>query len=352
MQAVDLQGAPLDATFERYMEECVQCRGCEAACPSSVQFGHLMEGARAALDEHRRPTRPWSRRAAEWLGYRLVLPRHWLLVALSWLLALAQRVRLVPARLPVPQISLRSLARPLRARAPAESADAFLFPGCVMDAWQRETHRAALRVMEAAGAHPALPARGADCCGALHTHAGRVDDARQLARRVIASMAGDAPIVVDSAGCGAAMKDYGHLLGTPEAAAFARRVQDFSEWLESRGPLPVRSTGRTVVVQDPCHLRHVQKAAGAVRVVLAPAYVTVDTDDDGLCCGAGGAYNALQPELAADIRNRKVTAIRRAAGGRADPLVVSANPGCAMHLAAAGLDVRHPADLLVEALDG
>ncbi|MFL6243771.1 MAG: (Fe-S)-binding protein [Acidimicrobiia bacterium] len=352
MQAVDLHGAPLDATFERYMEECVQCRGCEAACPSSVPFGHLMEGARAALDEHRRPTRPWTRRAAEWLGYRLVLPRHWLLVALSWLLALAQRVRLVPARLPVPRISLRSLARPLRASAPAASADAFLFPGCVMDAWQRETHRAALRVMGVAGAHPALPGRGADCCGALHAHAGRVDEARQLARRVMASMPGAAPIVVDSAGCGAAMKDYGHLLGTPKAAAFAGRVQDFSEWVESQGPLPVRSTGRTVVVQDPCHLRHVQKAAGAVRVVLAPAYVTVDTDDDGLCCGAGGAYNALQPELAADIRDRKVAAIRHAAGGGADPLVASANPGCAMHLAAAGLDVRHPADLLVEALDG
>jgi glycolate oxidase iron-sulfur subunit len=85
--------------------------------------------------------------------------------------------------------------------------------------------------------------------------------------------------------------------------------------------------------------------------VLAPAYVTVDTDDDGLCCGAGGAYNALQPELAGDIRDRKVAAIRRATGGRADPLVASANPGCAMHLAAAGLDVRHPADLLAEALD-
>jgi glycolate oxidase iron-sulfur subunit len=352
MQAVDLHDAPLDATFERYMEECVQCRGCEAACPSSVPFGHLMEGARAALDEHRRPTRPWARRAAEWLGYRLVLPRHWLLVAVSWLLAVAQRIRLVPARLPVPRISLRSLARPLRAREPAGSADAFLFPGCVMDAWQRDTHRAVLRVMEAAGAHPALPGRGADCCGALHTHAGRVDEARRLARRVIASMPGDAPVVVDSAGCGAAMKDYGHLLGTPEAAAFAGRVQDFSEWLESQGSLAVRATGRTVVVQDPCHLRHVQKAAGAVRVVLAPAYDTVDTDDDGLCCGAGGAYNALQPDLAADIRDRKVAAIRRAAGGRADALVASANPGCAMQLAAAGLDVRHPADLLAEALDG
>ena len=85
--------------------------------------------------------------------------------------------------------------------------------------------------------------------------------------------------------------------------------------------------------------------------MLAPAYVTVETDDDGLCCGAGGAYNALQPELAADIRDRKVAAILRAAGGRGDPLVVSANPGCAMHLGAAGLDVRHPADLLAEALD-
>jgi len=219
-----------------------------------------------------------------------------------------------------------------------------------MDTWQRDTHRAVLHVMEATGARSALPDRGADCCGALHAHAGRIDEARRLARRVIASMPGDAAVVVDSAGCGAAMKDYGHLLGTPEATAFAARVRDFSEWVESQDALPVRATGRTVVVQDPCHLRHVQKAAGAVRAVLAPAYATVDTDDDGLCCGAGGAYNVLQPELAADIRDRKVAAIRRAGGGD-DPLVASANPGCAMHLAGAGLDVRHPADLLAEALD-
>jgi glycolate oxidase iron-sulfur subunit len=280
-----------------------------------------------------------------------VLPRHWLLVALSWLLAVGQRLRLVPARLPAPRISLRSLARPLRAPAAAENGDAYLFPGCVMDAWQRDTHRAALRVMEVAGACPALPGPGADCCGALHAHAGRIDEARRLARRVMASMPGDAPVVVDSAGCGAAMKDYGHLLGTPEAAAFGARVRDFAEWLAGRGPLPLRATGRTVVVQDPCHLRHVQKVAGSVRSVLAPAYTTVDTDDDGLCCGAGGAYNALQPALANDIRDRKVASIRRAAGGDTDPLVASGNPGCAMHLAAAGLDVRHPADLLVQALD-
>jgi glycolate oxidase iron-sulfur subunit len=351
MQAVEVQGAPLDATFERYMEECVQCRGCEAACPSSVPFGHLMEGARAALHEQRRAHRPLLRRVAEWLGYRLVLPRHWLLLALSWLLALGQRVRLVPAQLPLPRISLRSLARPLRAASAPEHADAYLFPGCVMDAWERDTHRSAMRVMEATGAHPALPGHGADCCGTLHVHAGRIDEARRLARRVIASMPGDAPVVVDSAGCGAAMKDYGRLLGTPEATNFAARVRDFSEWLGEQGLPPFRASGRVVVVQDPCHLRHVQKAAGAVRTVLGTAYITVDTDDDGLCCGAGGAYNALQPNLASDIRDRKVAAIRRAAGAGVEPLVASANPGCAMHLAAAGLLVRHPADLLAEALD-
>ncbi len=351
MQAVDLQGAPLDATFERYMEECVQCRACEAVCPSSVPFGHLMEGAREALQEQRRTARPASRRFAEWLGYRLVLPRHWLLVALSWMLAVAQRLHLVPKRFSIPRISMRELVRPLRVPAAAEDADAYLFPGCVMDAWQRGTHRAALRVMQASGARSALPRRGADCCGALHTHAGRTEEARRLARRVVASMPGDAPVVVDSAGCGAAMKDYGRLLGTPEGSAFAARVQDFSEWLAARGQVPVRRTGQLVVVQDPCHLRHVQKAASAVRAVLAPAYETVDTDDDGLCCGAGGAYNALQPELSGDIRDRKVAAIERAAGGQRDAIVASANPGCAMHLGAAGLDVRHPADLLAEALD-
>jgi glycolate oxidase iron-sulfur subunit len=94
----------------------------------------------------------------------------------------------------------------------------------------------------------------------------------------------------------------------------------------------------------------VQKAHGAVRTVLVPAYRLHDTDDDGLCCGAGGAYATLEPELAAEIRLRKVDAIRRA-GGAVHPVVASANPGCSMHLAAVGLDVRHPAQLLADALD-
>ncbi|MDZ4825804.1 MAG: (Fe-S)-binding protein [Actinomycetota bacterium] len=345
MRAVETGSAPIDATFLRAMDECVQCRGCEAACPSGVQFGHLMEGTRAALPPRGSP----FRRAIEWAGYRLVLPRHALLLAFTWVLLVAQRLGLVPKKLGLPRLTRAGL-RPLAVPA-GGTPDAWMFTGCVMDAWMRDTHRSTATVMRAAGADVACPNRGADCCGALHVHAGRVGDARRLATRTIASMPGTAPVVVNSAGCGAAMKDYGRLLGTDDAAAFSARVHDFSEWLAAQPPLPTKSTGRTVVVQDPCHLRHVQRAHAPVRAVLSGAYALCETDDDALCCGAGGAYAALQPELAGDIRDRKVAALRRAAGS--DPvLVASANPGCAMHLRAAGVDVRHPADLIAEVLEG
>ncbi len=286
----------------------------------------------------------------EWAGYVLVLPRHPVLLALTWVVLVAQRLHLVPRRFGIPRLSGASLREPLVADG-GPAPDAFLFPGCVMDAWQRDVHRAALATMRATGARVGLPGRGGDCCGALHVHAGRVGQAKRLARRVMASLPGDAPIVVDSAGCGAAMKDYGRLLGTPAAHAFSARVRDFSEWLAARPPLPLGDSGATVVVQDPCHLRHVQRAQGAVRTVLAPAYRLRETADDGLCCGAGGAFAALEPQLAGEIRDRKVAALHAALGDAGGPLVVvSANPGCAMHLGAAGLDVRHPAELVARAL--
>jgi glycolate oxidase iron-sulfur subunit len=341
MRAVEWDDAPVDTAFRTAMEECVSCRGCEAACPSAVQFGTLMEHARAALPAP--PSR--LRRVAEWFGYRIVLPRHWLLLACTWIALVAQRLHLVPAGFGLPRLSrLRPLDLPV-----GGAPDAWLFTGCVMDAWMRDTHRSAARVMQAAGASVACPARGADCCGALHLHAGRIDDARRLARRTIASMPGIAPVVVDSAGCGAAMKEYGALLETGDARAFGARVRDFSEWLVEQGVPRLRETGTTLVVQDPCHLRHVQHAQGAVRAALRPGYRLVETDDEGLCCGAGGAYAALQPELSGLVRDRKVAALRRAGGDA--PVVVSANPGCMMHLRAAGLEVLHPADLLAQALD-
>src|SRR4051812_2069760 len=341
-------GAAADDAFETFMDLCVQCRGCEAACPSGVPFGRLMEGTRHTLTE-RTNYQPWYRR----LPFR-VLGHHRALLALSTAGAAAQRAHLVPKKL-AGRLGLPA-ELPLR-RPPLRSSgtDVWLFTGCVMDAWQRHVHAAAKRLMEATGAGVAIPAAGggADCCGALQMHAGLVDDTKQLAERVIAAMPGDAPIAVDSAGCGAALKDYGRLLGTPAAEAFARRVVDVHEWLAPRvDALPPPRAGRrlpfAVAVHDPCHLRHVQKAHLPVRTVLAPYADLVELDDDGLCCGAGGAYSVMHPDLAGDIRARKLAAIARTGA----PVVASANPGCSLYLGAAGLDVRHPVELVHDAIWG
>jgi glycolate oxidase iron-sulfur subunit len=224
-----------------------------------------------------------------------------------------------------------------------------LFTGCVMDAWQRPVHLAVVAVLEAMGVGVALPGPGAACCGALHVHAGLEDSARRLAERVIAAFPGDAPVLVDSAGCGAALKDYGHLLDTDEGRRFATRVLDVHEFLAARAadlPAPREAAARLrVAVQDPCHLRHVQRAERHVRTVLSPYADLVELADEGRCCGAGGAYSALQPGLAGAIRYQKVTAI---AAAEAD-VVASANPGCAMWLAAAGVPVAHPEELVARA---
>jgi glycolate oxidase iron-sulfur subunit len=261
---------------------------------------------------------------------------------------------LAPRRIGLSRLPLRRGPSPSPIRSVA-APDVWLFTGCVMDAWMRQTHRTTGALVEAAGASFAVPSAGAACCGALHVHAGLEDEARRLAARTIAAMPGTAPIVVNSAGCGAAMKDYGRLLGTADAAAFSERVRDVHEWLAERVddlPPPVGPPA-SVIVQDPCHLRHVQKAHEHVRTVLRRYVDIVELDDEGLCCGAGGAYSALQPGLASAIRDRKLAAIQRARERSGATIVASANPGCAMHLAGhlaeAGLVARHPVDVIVDA---
>jgi glycolate oxidase iron-sulfur subunit len=336
MRAVHFDNAEVTDDFVHFMETCVQCRGCEPACPSGVPFGQLMEGTRDTLAARNRMTPRWQR-----LGYR-VLGHHRPLLIGSTLLAVAQRLRLVPKRMGLPKLALR------RGAVPAATGDgAWLFTGCVMDAWQRETHRNTAKVLTAVGVTYRTPGTGGACCGALHVHAGLIDEAKDLAEKVMRSMPGDAPIVVNSAGCGAALKDYGHLLGTSEAQAFSARVRDASEFVAPLvDRLHVRRRLGPVTVQDPCHLRHVQRAHLPVRTVLAAVADVVELDDEGLWCGAGGAYSTLEPELAGEIRERKLAAIRRAG----PQVVASANPGCAFHLAAAGVNVKHPMDLVAEAL--
>jgi glycolate oxidase iron-sulfur subunit len=336
MRGVQNDGAPVTPEFVEFMETCVQCRGCEPACPSGVPFGHLMEATRTTLAAQHTITPRWQR-----AGFR-VLGHHRLLLAGSTALALAQRAHLVPRRLGVPRLPIRRSA-PVR----PTGSDAWLFTGCVMDAWLREVHHATAQVLDVVGVTYRVPGSGGACCGALHVHAGLTAEASGLAERVMASMPGEAPVVVNSAGCGAALKDYGHLLGTPEAVAFSARVVDVHELVAGRVDRlrPVRPMG-PIIVQDPCHLRHVQRSHLAVRTVLAAVATVVELDDDGLCCGAGGAYSALEPELAGDIRDRKIGAIERAGAH----VVASANPGCALHLQAAGVEVRHPMQIVADAL--
>ena len=161
MRAVQWRGADADDEFVRFMETCVQCRGCEPACPSGVPFGHLMEGTRTALaDEHRTAPR-WLRAGFDVLG------RHRTLLAGSSILAVAQRLRLVPRRAGLARVPLR--------RGPAvrpTGGDVWLFTGCVMDAWMRDTHRSTAALIELAGATFAVPDASGACCGALHVHAG------------------------------------------------------------------------------------------------------------------------------------------------------------------------------------
>ena len=333
MKGVQAEGLTVDSVFRVSMDTCVQCRGCEAACPSGVPFGRMIEATRSALAP---TTVPWWQR----LGYSM-LARHRLILVGSSVLSVVQRVRLVPRRFGLPSIPVR------RQRLLATGSDVWFFPGCVMDAWQRPVHVDSLFVLARMGVGVALP-DSSPCCGALSVHAGLTDQARRFARQVMAGYPGTNPILVNSAGCGAALKDYGHLLDTDEARLFSARVLDIHEWIaEHLDDLPVgRQLPFTVAVQDPCHLRHVQKAHLPVRTVLGRYMQLVELDDDGLCCGAGGAFSTLYPDIASTIRERKLGAIERA--GKV--VVASANPGCSIHLSAAGVIVRHPLELVAEAL--
>lgn len=342
MRAIESATLAVDDDFVDFMETCVQCRGCEPACPSGVQFGSLMEQTRTALVADGRMTPWWQRGGLKVLGH------HRVLLAGSSLLAVGQRLRLVPRRLGLPQLPIRRIP-PIC----STGTDVWLFTGCVMDAWQRETHRNTAELIRLTGTTYSVPGSGGGCCGALHIHAGLHGDALRLAERTMASTPGDAPILVNSAGCGAAMKDYGDLVGTDDARRFSERVRDIGEWLAERVDRLPQPTGvrPTVIVQDPCHLRHVQRAHQPMRALLGHVADVVELDDDGLCCGAGGAYSALQPELAGDIRNRKLASIARATDRSGATVVASANPGCSMHLSAASdLDVRHPVDIVADAL--
>lgn len=349
-----------DAAVRDSLETCVQCRACEAVCPSLVEFGSLMETARAELAT-RRPPRG-LRGIAHGLGFA-ALRRPAVLRAGAVLLAVAQLLRLdrvLPSRArPRHRVRLAPLLRPLAASGAAAHAageatlaargDAFLFRGCVMDVLFRDVHLAVADVLTALG-YTVRTDVAPPCCGALQAHSGRADEAHGMAAAVVAAYAGtEGPIVVDSAGCGGAMKEYGALLGTDEARAFSARVVDLAEVVD---PAELRRRGHDVALtaayQAPCHLRNVQRSADTQRALLAavPGLELREPDDEQLCCGSGGIYSMEQPELGDAMLARKDASLRRTGA----PVVISGNPGCSMQIARAGWEVVHPAQVLARAL--
>lgn len=364
---------PLTAAVAKHWELCLQCRACEPACPSGVPFGRIIEGAKAQLDA--KPPRQKTQRRVRRFLLRNVLARPAVLrIALAplrsgpvrALRAFARRtglLRLVPvlARGEA-QLPTRG-GHPVRAgtRLPGSAAHAnqhaLLFTGCIMGEMFGDVHRATARVLMRRGV--ALTAISDQlCCGALNAHDGDLSFAKKLARKNIAVFERhEGDIVVNSAGCGAAMKEYRELLSddadwAERATAFSARVVDFSE-LAARLPGPEGATfDGTVAYQDPCHLANVQGVRDEPRALLGQVSgCELLPDDDGMCCGAAGLYSVLEPETAGELRERKEERFSKL---RPD-VIVTANPGCQMQYEAAvrnaGLNSRvlHLAEFLDEA---
>jgi glycolate oxidase iron-sulfur subunit len=356
------------AAFADHMAKCLDCRACETACPSGVSFGKLMEAARSQVVAARTPG------PAESLLRRIAFRG---LITSPTRLALFARFGYISKRLGaravLRAIGLKRLAglldlipdtAPTSAALPARFAPAgtkrgtvALFTGCVMRAAFADTNAATARVLARNGIEVLVPATQT-CCGALHAHAGERADARELAKRNIAALEGLAvdAFIVNAAGCGANLKEYGWLLkGDTEwserGERFSSRVKDASEYLAGVGlaepPGPVRATA---AYDDPCHLLHGQKISAQPRALLAaiPDLVLVPLAEADWCCGSAGTYNVTQPDLAARLGHRKAQHIVRSGA----EMVVTANPGCQMQIEAAlrreGARVRvvHLMDLL------
>ena len=364
MRAVAEGRAALGPALAEEAYLCLGCRACETACPSGVHFGRLVEGARAEVE--RAGLRRGLAKRVEALALSRLLPRPGRLRLAVDALALAQRLRLdrlarplLPGRLreladAAPRVPPRRERRPLPARIEAQGerrGRVALLVGCVMPELFGAVNAATARVLARNGFEVVVP-RDQGCCGALHAHAGAADFARALARRnVEVFRAADVDaVVVNSAGCGAALREAGSWL-PGEGEGLAAATRDVCEWLDAAGlRQPEGRVEGRVCYDDPCHLVHGQHVREAPRRVLAaiPGISLVAHADPTSCCGAAGIYNLTHPAMSNAVLARKLEAL-----GAVDPdWIASGNPGCLMQLAngarRAGLRARvvHPVELL------
>jgi glycolate oxidase iron-sulfur subunit len=348
-----LGGEPLSGSMVEHFDRCLGCMACVTACPSGVRYDRLIEDTRAQVERrHTRTARQRALRAAIFALFpyprRLRMLRGPLrayqavglqrLVASSGLLE-----RLAPTLATLDSLAprLRGVPRPPRrvpARGPRRAVVGML-TGCVQSAFFPDVNSATIRILAAEGCDVLTPSEQG-CCGALSVHNGREAEAQRFARKLIDTFEplGIDYLVVNAAGCGSSLKEYGELLRddpayATRAEAFAAKVRDLSEVLTELGPVAERHPlPVTVAYHDACHLGHAQGVRAQPRALLRaiPALTVREIADPEICCGSAGIWNVLNPEPAAELGERKARTVL-ATGAE---LLVTANPGCLMQVAA------------------
>jgi len=356
IRAVHEGRTPLSDTLIHHLDLCLQCRACEAVCPSGVPYGRIIESARAQIFTQRRG--PRGKRILRTMVLRALLPHKRAVRGVAEGLRLYQRFglqafvrsRLVQRALPGPLRRLEQLTpavsrtfyKPKAELLPAlgqTQRRVALFSGCIMPYMNAETHEATARVLRRNGCDVIVPAEQV-CCGALMVHSGDREPARALARRNLDLFLrlGVEAIIVNAAGCGSTLKEYGQLLkDDPDYAAAAERfdglVKDVTEYVagldfsHDLGPLSAR-----VTYQDSCHLLHAQRIREAPRTILRaiPGLDLVEMPHADLCCGSAGIYNIVEPEMSMRLLDDKMAEV----GATGADVVATANPGCMLQLEA------------------
>jgi glycolate oxidase iron-sulfur subunit len=373
MLLVEQGELPVSSGFVDHIDKCLDCRSCESACPSGVNYGKLVEHARARIE--REYQRPWAARFARDLVYRRLLPyperiamaarclrffqRSGLQAAargagILKLLGLAERDQLLPTI--DGSFFFEQLGKTFPAQGKRRARVAF-FAGCIANVTFTALNEATVRVLAANGCEVIVP-DGQCCCGALAAHAGVRDVARDLARRNLTAFTSgefDA-VLTNAAGCGSTLKEYAHLFSPeqPEfaaAAAFAKNTRDVTEFLTALGlSAPLQPLAARVTYQDPCHLLHGQKIREAPRRLLRaiPGLEFVELPFSDICCGSAGVYNVTQTRASLDLLAEKM-ARAKSTGAQ---IIATANPGCLLQLHAGaqmhktGQEVLHVIELL------
>jgi glycolate oxidase iron-sulfur subunit len=368
MRAVAEKRLEVTDGFRRHLDLCLGCRACETACPAGVPFGSLLETARAQIERHGRPWRervlsalifavfPYPARLRVLLAAGRLYRRSGLsaLVRATGILARVPRLAVMEGLLPdvPPAASALPELVPAHGRSRGRVA---LLTGCVQRYLYADVNRDTARLLSLAGWDVVVP-RGQGCCGALELHGGRVDALRRRATALASVFPADVDwVVTNAAGCGSAMREYGHWTSDAAAMRLASRTRDVTELL-AEADLPLAPLPLTVTYHDPCHLAHGQKVRAAPRALLAkiPALTVVPLADSDLCCGSAGVYNILEPQMAEHLLSQKIDRIIQS-GART---VVTGNPGCLLQIASGcrrrGVDVEviHPVTLVARALRG